>query len=226
MMVATFAGMVFVVAATSKESPPPPGDPDQDPNFRVTEARKKANRTIMGMLDDIEQMLNKDPDVRMERCGDDAGCFDLRVTFPTDKSGLGSDALERRLRAVADVISEKLRSGHPDERKDVEIILEGHTDKRLPRIAATDRDRQMHNWRLSARRALAGLDIFREQGLKPPEFHVVAVGYADSQPLCREETDACYDRNRRMTLRLRANVWEIERREVGRGARARHGGDG
>jgi len=52
------------------------------------------------------------------------------------------------------------------------------------------------------------------QELEPPNYPIVAIGYAYSQPFPgydRVKPD-CYDRNRRKTLRLRADTPQIESR--------------
>ena len=50
--------------------------------------------------------------------------------------------------------------------------------------------------------------------LEPPNYQIVAIGYADSQPFpgCDRVKPDCYDKNRRTTLRLRADPRQIESR--------------
>lgn len=71
------------------------------------------------------------------------------------------------------------------------IRVEGHTDLRGD---------ARRNQNLSQRRAQAVADYLRSHGFPSIEFE--AVGYGQTQPLCRENTDACHDRNRRVEFTI------------------------
>ncbi|MDP3277418.1 MAG: OmpA family protein [Deltaproteobacteria bacterium] len=71
------------------------------------------------------------------------------------------------------------------------VRIEGHTDTRG--VAA-------RNQTLSQQRAEAVAAYLRGHGFENIQFE--AVGYGATQPLCRETTDACHERNRRVEFTI------------------------
>ena len=71
------------------------------------------------------------------------------------------------------------------------VRVEGHTDTR---------GSASHNQELSERRAQAVAAYLRGHGFENIQFE--AVGYGQTQPLCREDADACHDRNRRVEFTI------------------------
>lgn len=132
-------------------------------------------------------------------CGGDV-CVDVAVQFSPDKDNVPSDYGERLGQAC-----EGLRKTVENHPKELEISIEGHTDSTQPKNT-TGRDLFLYNWRLSAMRASSVLYEFKTCGLAPPEYKIVALGYADTQPI---GTD---DKNRRTTFRLRPDRAEIAKR--------------
>ncbi|MFO0630649.1 MAG: OmpA family protein [Polyangiales bacterium] len=71
------------------------------------------------------------------------------------------------------------------------VRVEGHTDVR---------GSASHNQELSERRAQAVAAYLRGHGFANIQFE--AVGYGQTQPLCRDDNDACHDRNRRVEFTI------------------------
>jgi outer membrane protein OmpA-like peptidoglycan-associated protein len=174
----------------------------------VSEARKAASRIHARLRLAIakQQHLRS----RVRDCGDDT-CIDLFIHFPLN--GVIAEAAER---AALHELAEDLRRGldqlDEDDKKDVEIIVEGHADRSQIVDSSNEREAFLYNWNLSARRASSVVYEFRGIGLQPPDYKVVAIGYADSQPICASLTPACEELNRRTTLRLRIDTRSVETR--------------
>jgi peptidoglycan-associated lipoprotein len=83
----------------------------------------------------------------------------------------------------ASVLKQKLGSGR--------VKLEGNCDE-----FGTDE----YNYALGLKRAKAVKDGLRVHGV--PAGQIVIVSYGESNPQCREATDACYAKNRRVDLHL------------------------
>src|SRR5262249_16016902 len=140
---------------------------------------------------------------RIRPCGEDT-CIDLDIHFSE-----GHDIIEKTqerdaLQQVCTVIKTAIDSLQPIERKDIELVIEGHTNKNQPQELMTARDKYLFNWNLSGRRATSVLYVFNDCGLMPPNYNVEAIGYADSRPACTDAIKKCDDENRRTTLLLRA----------------------
>ena len=75
--------------------------------------------------------------------------------------------------------------------KNAKIKIEGNCD-----AFGTDE----YNYALGLKRAKAVKDSLVAQGVAPSEMFLVSFG--ESSPVCQSPTDSCYDRNRRVDLRL------------------------
>lgn len=147
---------------------------------------------------------------RIRDCGEDT-CIDLYIHFALNATSVNEQ--ERvALRELGDDLRQGLDQLPELDRGDVELIVEGHADRSQVVRLADPREAFLYNWDLSARRASSVVYEFRTIGLQPPRYKVVAIGYADSQPLCFERTSACEERNRRTTLRLRIDTRSLETR--------------
>jgi OOP family OmpA-OmpF porin len=74
----------------------------------------------------------------------------------------------------------------------IKVELQGHTDKR---------GRADYNLWLSQKRAEAVKKILVEKyGISPDR--IIARGYGESQPICYEDTEECYAKNRRVVAKL------------------------
>lgn len=148
---------------------------------------------------------------RVRECGDDT-CIDVYIHFPRNEDVIADERERVALRELGD----ELRRGFDQltalDRGDVELIVEGHADRAQVLRSADSREAFLYNWNLSARRASSVVFEFRSIGLQPPRYKIVAIGYADSQPICPELSDACEELNRRTTLRLRIDTKSVEER--------------
>ncbi len=90
---------------------------------------------------------------------------------------------QRTVTFNAGVVNGKLRGG--------KIKLEGNCDE-----FGTDE----YNYALGLKRAKAVKDSLQAQGVRAGQ--IVLVSYGESNPQCREATESCYGRNRRVDLHL------------------------
>ena len=106
----------------------------------------------------------------------------------------GSDALSENFKPVLRIIQDVLRD------TDGNITVEGHTDD-VP-ISTT---RFRSNWSLSSARAVSvAHGLFADSGLGQERFTVA--GYADTQPLVSNATEAGRARNRRVEIVIRQGL--------------------
>jgi flagellar motor protein MotB len=178
---------------------------------KIKKLRQEADR----IFEQVRQSLSQDSSVpELRRCGEDT-CIDLYIHFEKDKDEIFDSAERGKLEKICPVLKQALEKLPADYRKDIEVIIEGHTDSRLPEKVTDPVARYRYNWDLSARRATSVAYVFQTTcGLNPPDYQIVAIGYADSQPFpgCDRMKPECYDKNRRTTLRLRADTRRIESR--------------
>lgn len=148
---------------------------------------------------------------RVRDCGDDT-CIDLYIHFQLNESRIADERERVALHDLAGDLKLGLDQLAIIDRNDVEIIVEGHADRSQVVRMSDPRDAFLYNWNLSARRASSIVYEFRSIGLQSPEYKIVAIGYADSQPICVDRTPACEELNRRTTLRVRIDTRSLEMR--------------
>jgi flagellar motor protein MotB len=176
----------------------------------VRQARLDANRVI----EQVKQALDRDTSMktRTRECGDDT-CIDLYIEFERNDALIKDPDDLAVLRSVSSSLKKAIKALPPEQRKDIEIVIEGHTDKTQPSGSQLDeRSQYLYNWDLSARRATSIAYELQRNGLTAKEYRIVAIGYADSDPICFEGTPECDDRNRRTTIFLRGDTRGIEKR--------------
>jgi peptidoglycan-associated lipoprotein len=100
--------------------------------------------------------------------------------FDFDQSTIRSDA-SVALRDDVNVIRGIL-ADYPDQK----LIIEGHTD---------ERGSAEYNMALGDRRAHAVLEFLSSMGVPGPQLAVVS--YGKERPVCTDETESCWQRNRR-----------------------------
>jgi flagellar motor protein MotB len=165
----------------------------------------EKNQAQNAVLDRLSKTITKhDPGglgaIKREGCDPDI-CIDVDVLFPTNEYLIGSDEQRRSLCSVCQRLRSELDT--LADVRDVQIVVEGHTDD-TNTVSETDpRRRFIKNWELSTNRANAVLYEMKQCGLDPARYNVVSIGFADSQRICEETTMDCRKRNRRTTLRLR-----------------------
>lgn len=204
LLIATFAGFIMLSGAYEQEVS----------GYKLREKEMaKMREEAAAIIDQVQNSLNQDKLMEniVRQCGDDT-CIDLYIHFNTSQDEI-TDSQERvSLERTCSIIKNALDELSEEQRKDIELFIEGHTDSQPAKHVRDARNQFRFNWNLSAQRATSVLHVFQQCGLKQPEYNVVAIGYADSSPLCREQTEKCYKRNRRTTLRLRADTRHIEAR--------------
>lgn len=148
----------------------------------------------------------------VRKCGNDR-CIDLYIHFEVDRDVI-KDPKERTAlvstgktlkRALDDIFDR-------GELRDVALVVEGHSDSTQVRAAGDKRAEYLYNWNLSARRATSVLYEFRTLGLAPPRYNILAIGYSDSQPLCRTSDELCAAKNRRTTIRISVDSRAMQER--------------
>jgi len=206
LLIAAFGGLMLLSAAARK----PPAE-RQVTVSRVYEAAELIHKRLRLAISRQKQL-----GARIRDCGDDT-CIDLDVHFRLNSAYILDPAERDALQQMAVDLRAGLDELAQTERTDVEVIVEGHTDHSQVKHIADPREAFLYNWNLSAQRASAVVYEFRTKGLQPPSYKVVAIGYADSQPLCDDESAECAQRNRRTTLRLRIDTRSLEKRLAAQG---------
>jgi outer membrane protein OmpA-like peptidoglycan-associated protein len=182
----------------------------QDHTRAVRQARIEADKII----EQVKQSLELDTAMKSitRQCGDDT-CIDLYIQFKSNQAKIENANELEALKRASGQLKDALERLPADQRKDIEIVIEGHTDNIVPDSELLDeRGKYLYNWELSSRRAVSVAYEFKQKGLTPDKYRIVAIGYAASMPLCEEETPACRDKNRRTTLILRGDTRQIEKR--------------
>jgi flagellar motor protein MotB len=171
-----------------------------------TELDRKANE----MMRTAQQQLEKaHVPAKLRPCGRDR-CIDVSVQFETDRDVIYKKEQLKALEQVCQALKTALDELKSEQRMAVQLLVEGHTDSRPPKVKISEKDYFLYNWGLSARRAGAVLYEFKAGGLVPPRYNITAVGKADTDNLCAESTEECWARNRRITLRLQIDTLKFD----------------
>jgi len=191
LLLGTFGALMLSV-----KPPPPPKRPCVD-----IEAEKIRKGILASLLKHLPGTVRE--------FADDV-YIDVYLNFELNEDEILAEDRQKLARACAAL--RELFEENPQWRQEVEIWIEGHTDGTVPREAATRRDRDLYNWRLSGNRAASVLYEFSQCGVTPLSHPVRAIGYADTQPLpqCAGKQQ-CRD-NRRTTFRIRPDKAAIAKR--------------
>lgn len=204
LLIATFAGFIMLSGAYEQEVS----------GYKLREKElARMREEAASIIAQVQKALSLDNALgtKIRRCGDDT-CIDLDIHFETGADGLTRGQELVAIERACSIIKDALDALPEESRKDIDLFIEGHTDRQPPRNARDERARFRYNWDLSSRRSTSVLHVFQQCGLKPSDYAILAIGYADSDPICPDGTEECYARNRRTTLRLRANTQHIEAR--------------
>lgn len=135
-------------------------------------------------------------------------CIDIGVKFESDDDAV-SIGQSSDLQRLAERLVPELEKIPFSDRQYVQLVVEGHTDSSNLVPEKEPRKRFMKNWELSSRRASSVLFELQKYGLSPTEYGVISIGYADSQPIEKEELslpvielERRRQTNRRTTLRI------------------------
>lgn len=204
LLIGTFAGFVLLSAANSQKG-------KEVATLKAQIAQVGALRAeVERISNELNHVLKENSTLQsvVRKCGEDT-CIDVSAHFDTNGAKITDEGETSSIRSACSVLRQSIQDLGSERRDLVNIVIEGHADDTQMSTEADGRTRFLYNWELSARRAAAMLYEFSECGMKPPAFHIVAIGYADSDPLCTEQTKECRARNRRTTLRLRVNSEKI-----------------
>ena len=137
----------------------------------------------------LRQVLVKSPDIRIEG---DRFLLPSALFFASASATLGEQG-KQELNKLAQTLKE-ISVAIPS---DISWILrvDGHTDQlpiNTPRVPS--------NWELSSARAVAVVRYLAEQGIPPKRM--TAAGFGEFHPVDQGQSEAAYQRNRRIELKL------------------------
>ena len=179
------------VVATEDDSPAEPevetgkdpaAEPQADPAAAFAEQASKFLREagLSGQVDVVRQ----DGGVSL-RIGSE-------VLFASGTAELSNDGM-RQLEQLTPLLAQT----------DYRLEVAGHTDNRPIRS-----ERYPSNWELSSARAASVVRLFLAEGIAANRMR--ASGYADTEPVARNDTERGRERNRRVELVLRPGVNNTE----------------
>lgn len=113
--------------------------------------------------------------------GADAGETIGSVYFDFDRFNIRGD-----MQSVVDSAASSIRKF-----QSYQVTIEGNADER-----GTDE----YNYALGTKRAIAVRDALALKGINPANIRVISFG--ESKPLCTEQTEECYQQNRRGDIRV------------------------
>jgi chemotaxis protein MotB len=137
----------------------------------------------------LKEILGDRPDIRVVG---DRFVFQSEVLFALGSADL-SPAARKRLTPVVTALRQI--SGEIPPNINWILEVDGHTDRHPIKGG-----RFASNWELSTARAVSVVDYFVSQGI--PARHLAAAGFGEWQPLDPHDSDAAFEKNRRIELRL------------------------
>jgi outer membrane protein OmpA-like peptidoglycan-associated protein len=145
----------------------------------------EAEKHVRDQFDTIEKLFTRD-EARVSREGNTLVLRMVGLTFPSGGTEIGSadDKLLDKVRRAVDVFP------------NAQVVIEGHTNSYGSDSA---------NMELSRKRAEAVKDYLANQ-LGVPSFRISAVGYGETRPIASNDTKEGRARNRRIDIRILAQV--------------------
>jgi hypothetical protein len=204
----------------------------------VDDSRRVELKAAKDLADIFKREYKPGPEVQVTAhpCldRDTEQCIEIPFRFVSSKSdvlGQGvtqvDDACRIYKQSVAKVLTQMnvtIRDTKLDTSNFV-LVIEGHTDSRIPEDIRSGRERFVYNWNLSSSRAASVLYQFKQCGVSSETgYRIYSVGLADTRQLCNDPIPdvKCHEDNRRTTMRIRV---ERDNSYSGR-ARAQPAGDG
>lgn len=213
LLIGTFAGYILLASANKTHLNKIKGiGAELDECRRAKDIKTELQQKIEELSASLLQNLRSSGIVMKSRpCGEDI-CVDLDINFAVSSDRIPPQQIEV-LHDTAKGIREALMNLKKADRDLVEVVIEGHTDNQQPLRLDDPRERDIYNWVLSGRRAVSVLYEFSSKGIRFPEFQILAVGFADSRPICEpKERVECQNKNRRTTLRFKVRSEEIDKK--------------
>ena len=137
----------------------------------------------------LQNILGEREDIKIVG---DRFIFESELLFDSASADLRLEGKEK-LREIGKTLKETTTQIPNDI--DWVILVEGHTDKRPIKTV-----RYPSNWELSTARANSVLKLLLELGFNPSRL--AAAGYGEFYPISNGNTDADYQQNRRIELKL------------------------
>lgn len=137
----------------------------------------------------LRQVLVDNPDIRIEG---DRFVLPSELFFDSASATLG-DAGRVELAKVAATLT-NITADMPDDLAWI-LRIDGHTDRR-----PINTERFPSNWELSTARAVSVVRYLAEQGI--PSERLAATGFGEHHPLDPANTEAAFQRNRRIEIKL------------------------
>jgi flagellar motor protein MotB len=203
LLIATFAGFIMMSGAYQSSLAP---------RVAREQALEKVRQEADAIMKQVQETLSQDSSLKAKTrpCGD-GFCIDLDIHFRKDKDEINPEQTPA-LKEACQKIKQALDKFAPEQRRDIIITIEGHTDSQKLAQSYDERTEYLYNWNLSAQRAASVLYIFKQCDLKQPQYKILSIGSADTANDCNEDTPKCHEENRRTTLQLHADIQEIEAR--------------
>lgn len=157
----------------------------------------------------------KDRQIALHPCADREGeqCIEMQFRFVPSLSDLHADGINQVNEAchvykdsVEKVIQKMKAENLLVDRSSLVLVIEGHTDDRIPPALKGEREQFLYNWKLSSERAASVLYQFDKCGVSQKSgYRITSVGLANSVQLCNNPNPdtKCHEQNRRTTLRIR-----------------------
>lgn len=214
LLIASFGGFIMLTGAYQQELKLRDEKQKEINLYQKIVGKTTRLRQVAEIIsNEVHQSLRRDSKMPIEirQCGEDI-CIDLYIHFKLDDDQIINPEERHTLEKLCPLLKESLDGLSAGNRREIDIFIEGHTDRQQNEKETDPLKRYRYNWDLSARRATTVAYVFKGCGLEPPDYQIVAIGYADSQPFpgCDRARPECYEKNRRTTLRLRVDTSRIE----------------
>lgn len=168
----------------------------------ITNLGQRLNTALLGKVEELQKFrseffgqlkkaLGNRPGIRVEG---DRFVFQSELLFDTGSAELGPEGLAQ-VRSLARTLSDISRQIPPD----VPWVLrvDGHTDRR-----PITNSRFPSNWELSTARAMTVIRTLILAGI--PADRLAAAGFGEFQPVDKGDSEAAWQKNRRIELRIDA----------------------
>ncbi|MBI4654835.1 MAG: peptidoglycan-associated lipoprotein Pal [Nitrospirae bacterium] len=169
--------IAFVAIGCAKKYVKPPEEPAKAEDVKPKEVQreketpKKVEVVTEKVLTEAVKEAKVGPSIVEEHP------FEFKdVLFSFDKYDIRPDA-----KAVLDSIASRL-----NKNKNINVLIEGHCD---------ERGTNEYNLALGEKRARAVKDYLVSQGITPARIDTIS--YGEEKPLCTEQNEDCYQKNRR-----------------------------
>jgi outer membrane protein OmpA-like peptidoglycan-associated protein len=184
----------------------------------IVDDNKKIEIKAAQELADVfkaKYQAGKDGQIAVHPCADRESeqCIEMQFRFVPSLSDLHADGINQVNEAchvykdsVERVVQKIKAENLLIDRSSLVLVIEGHTDDRIPPALKGEREQFLYNWKLSSERAASVLYQFDKCGVSQKNgYRITSVGLANSAQLCNNPNadTKCHEQNRRTTLRIR-----------------------